>query len=157
MVRRMWSTGIASLAVAAMVALPAGLAAQDDETPPAAEYRAALMISLQNHMSAVTALAAGDVAYMGHLQTHATAVNGLATMIGEAFPEGTAGGSRASEDIWANWDDFMEKLTTLQDGASALNAAAQAGDAEGIAAARQAVMGSCRSCHTDYRLPASGN
>lgn len=157
MVRRMWSSGVVSLVAAAAVALPAGLVAQDAETPPAADYRSALMVSLQNHMSAVSALAAGDVAYMGHLQTHASAVNGLATMIGEAFPEGTAAGSRASEDIWSDWDAFMEKLRPLQEGAAGLDAAAQAGDAEGVAAARQAIMGTCRSCHTDYRLPPPGN
>ncbi|MEK9509167.1 cytochrome c [Gemmatimonadota bacterium Y43] len=157
MVRRMWSTGLASLAVVAVVALPAAVSAQDDGPPPAADYRSALMVSLQNHMSAVSALAAGEVAYMGHIQQHASAVNGLATMIGEAFPEGTAEGSRASEDIWANWDAFMEKLRPLQEGAAALDAAAQAGDADGIAAARQAIMGTCRSCHTDYRLPPPGN
>lgn len=157
MVRRMWKSGLASLVVAAAVAIPAGLSAQDQEPPPAAEYRTALMVSLQNHMSAVSALVAGDVAYMGHLQTHAAAVDGIATMASEAFPEGTAEGSRSSQDIWDNWEVFMEKMQVLQSGASALNAAAQAGDLAAVEVARGEVMGSCRGCHMDYRLPASGN
>lgn len=151
--RRVWSRGFSLFVVAAAI-VPAGVAAQEGPPPPppAAEYRASLMTSLQSHMRALSALVEGDVAYMGHLQMHATAIHAIATMTGEAFPEGTAEGSRASEDIWTNWDAFTEKVRMLQDGAAALDAAAQAGDRAGVEAARSEVQASCRSCHTDFRL-----
>jgi cytochrome c556 len=137
------------------MALPSSAFAQEDEATPETEYRIALMTSLQNHMRAIGALVAGDVVYAGHVQAHAAAVDGIATMAADAFPAGTAGpGSRSSEDIWTNWDSFLEKLQVLQAGAAALNAAAQAGDMAAVEEARGQVGGSCRGCHSDFRLPA---
>ncbi|MBT8402591.1 MAG: cytochrome c, partial [Gemmatimonadetes bacterium] len=133
--------------------------AQDVEPTPETEYRAALMVSLQNHMRALGALVAGDVAFSGHVQYHASAVHGIATMAGDAFPEGSGGaGSRSADSIWEKWDAFLEKLQVLQDGAAALDAAAQAGDMAAVEEARGQVGSSCRSCHTDFRLrePAGG-
>ena len=150
-----WGAAVCLVVVAATV-LPAALAAQAPEATPETQYRKALMTSLQNHMRALGALVSGDVDYAGHVQTHASAVHGIAEMAGDAFPEGTAGeGSRSSEAIWENWDAFNDKLRTLQEGAAALNAAAQAGDMDALAAARGQVGGSCRGCHTDFRLPAN--
>ena len=148
-----------ALAAAAAVMLPTSVAAQDADPTPETEYRAALMVSLQNHMRALGALVAGDVDFDGHLQYHASAVLGIATMAGDAFPEGTGGvGSRSSDSIWENWDTFMEKLKAFQDGAAALDAAARSGDMDAVNEARGAVGGSCRGCHTDFRLrePAGG-
>lgn len=56
--------------------------------------------------------------------------------------------SEAKPEIWTNWDDFTSK-------AMALNAAAQATtitDAASIGAAMGAIGGSCKGCHTDYRM-----
>ncbi|MFT6169608.1 MAG: cytochrome c556 [Celeribacter sp.] len=56
--------------------------------------------------------------------------------------------SEAKPEIWTNWDDFTSK-------ANALNAAAQATiitDAASIGGAMGAVGGSCKGCHTDYRM-----
>ena len=139
--------------------MPTHAAAQDVEPNAETEYRAALMISLQNHMRALGALVAGDVDFSGHVQYHASAVNGIATMAGDAFPEGSGGaGSRSSDAIWEYWEAFIEKLQALQAGAAALDAAAQAGDMAAVEEAPGAVGSSCRSCHTDYRLrePAGG-
>ncbi|MBT8335804.1 MAG: cytochrome c [Gemmatimonadetes bacterium] len=150
---------LAVLFAGAGLALPAHAAAQDVEPTPETEYRAALMVSLQNHMRALGALVAGDVAFSGHVQYHASAVHGIATMAGDAFPEGSGGaGSRSADSIWEKWDAFLEKLQVLQDGAAALDAAAQAGDMAAVEEARGQVGSSCRSCHTDFRLrePAGG-
>jgi cytochrome c556 len=153
------SWALTLLFAAAAVVVPAQAAAQDVEATPETEYRSALMVSLQNHMRAVGALVAGDVDFGGHLQYHTSAVLGIATMAGDAFPEGTGGaGSRSSDAIWENWDTFLEKLSALQEGAAALDAAAQAGDMAAVEEARGAVGASCRGCHTDFRLrePAGG-
>ncbi len=146
------SGAVSVLLLAVTMAMPSSAFAQDDDATPETEYRIALMVSLQNHMAAIGALSSGDIGYAGHVQMHASAVNGIATMAADAFPAGTAGpGSRASEDIWTNWDTFLEKLQVLQTGAAALNAAAQSGE---MAAPRREVGGSCRGCHSDFRLPA---
>lgn len=148
-----------SLALALLI--PGTAAAQDEgpEPTPETEYRQSLMISLQQHMRALGALVSGDIEYADHVQAHASAIDGIATMAGDAFPEGTAGpGSRSSETIWDNWDAFVEKLEVLQTGAAALNAAAQSGDMAAVEEARGQVGSSCRGCHTDFRLrePAGG-
>ena len=157
MVGRFGGSGVIAVALAALViALPEGVSAQEPEPTPETEYRIALMTSLQNHMRALGALVSGDVDYAGHVQFHASAVQGIATMAGDAFPAGTAGeGSRSSDAIWENWDSFTEKLQVLVTGAAALDAAAQSGDMAALDAARGEVGGSCRGCHTDFRLPAN--
>lgn len=157
MISRVRNAGLlVVMAVASTMALPVGVMAQDAEPTPETQYRKALMQSMRHHMAALGALVGGDVAYADHVQHHASAVHGIATMAGDAFPEGTGGeGSRASDAIWENWDTFVEKLQVLQAGATALNEAAQAGDMDALAAARGEVGGSCRGCHTDFRLPAN--
>ncbi len=143
------------LVVAVTALVPTTAAAQDEgpEPTPETEYRQSLMISLQHHMRALGALAGGDVAFDDHLQAHASAIEGIATMAGDAFPAGSGGpGSRSSDSIWEDWDAFLEKLEVLQTGAAALNAAAQAGDMAAVEEARGQVGSSCRGCHTDFRL-----
>jgi cytochrome c556 len=110
---RRWSL-LMVMAAASTMALPAGVMAQDAEPTPETQYRKALMQSMRHHMSALGALVGGDVAYTDHVQHHASAVHGIATMAGDAFPEATGGeGSRASDAIWENWDTFVEKLPVL--------------------------------------------
>ena len=138
------------------VAVPTSAAAQDAEPHPAAEYRQALMQGLRSHTGALRALLGGDVSYEGHVQHHAEAVQGIATMALNAFPEGTGGeGSRAMDEIWANWDDFLTKAQALKDAADGLAAAASSGDMAAVGEAMSDVGGSCRGCHTDYRAPAN--
>ena len=75
---------------------------------------------------------------------------------GDTFLEGTGGeGSRAKDEIWANWDDFLEKYGALKAAADALSDAAHEGDMEGVQAAMSEVGSSCRGCHSDYRAPAN--
>lgn len=149
------------MAFAALLALAAQgavqtLSAQDDDPPPASAYRTALMQSMRQHVGALRALVGGDVAYEGHVIHHATAVAGIAAMAGDAFPEGTGGdGTRASTDIWGNWDDFLTKYSALKTAADALSAGAQAGDMAAVEAALSEVGSTCRGCHEHYRLPAN--
>ncbi|NNF28962.1 MAG: cytochrome c [Gemmatimonadetes bacterium] len=138
------------------LAIPFGVHAQEAEPHPAAEYRQSLMQGLRSHTGALRALLGGDVTYEGHVVHHAEAVQGIATMALNAFPEATGGeGSRAMDAIWENWDDFLTKARALKDGADALAAAASSGDMAAVDEAMSAVGGSCRGCHTDYRAPAN--
>ncbi len=154
MVRITWSLAVAAIAAS----LPTTVAAQDTEVEPhpAAEYRQSLMQGLRAHTGALRGLLGGDVAYEGHVLHHAEAVQGIATMALNAFPEATGGeGSRAMDAIWENWNDFLTKARALKEGADALAAAAGSGDMAAVDEAMSAVGGSCRGCHTDYRAPAN--
>ena len=74
------------------------------------------------------------------------------------FPEGTAvgvGKSAAKPEVWTNWADFQTKVKGNQDAVAALNAAAQAGDADKVKAAFATVGQSCGACHETYRVKKS--
>jgi cytochrome c556 len=70
------------------------------------------------------------------------------------FPEGTAvgvGKSAAKPEIWASWADFQTKVKGAQDAITALDAAAQAGDAAKVKTAFPVVGQACGACHETYR------
>lgn len=143
-------TGIALAAVLAMGA-PALVQAQD--ASPVVEYRKGLMQALRMHMGGVRS-ATGDVAPMGHAEHHAVAFERMAQALANAFPAGSEGpGSRALPAIWENRDDFMDKVTAIQQASARLVTATRSGDAEAIGTALQAVQGTCGSCHQPYRGP----
>jgi cytochrome c556 len=137
--------------------IPGTAAAQDAEPHPAATYRKALMQSMRQHVGALRSLASGAVAFEGHAAHHAEALHGIASMAGDAFPEGTGGeGSRALDTIWEDWDAFTEELAGLQAAAAQVQAAASGGDAEALQGAVRSFGSTCRSCHDAYRGPADG-
>ena len=57
--------------------------------------------------------------------------------------------SKASPDIWTNWDDFAAKAKALETAAAALDVTS----AETIGAGMGPIGGACKDCHTKYRLP----
>lgn len=148
---RVLSALVPALALAAVTA--SGAAAQDQpEAPPLSRYRAALMLSLQEHNAALRLLLSGDVARPEHVALHARAVHESLAMTAVSFPEGSGGaGTRALPAIWENWDDFAARLEAARASGEALRAAAEAGDMEGTAAALREVGQSCLSCHREYR------
>ena len=82
----------------------------------------------------------------------------VASTLPSLFPEGTAvgvGKSAAKPEIWTNSADFQAKVKGNQDAIAALNAAAQAGDADKIKAAFGTVGQSCGACHETYRVKKS--
>jgi cytochrome c556 len=56
--------------------------------------------------------------------------------------------SEAKPEVWTNWDDFLTKGKALGDAAGALDVAS----AESIGAGMGAIGGTCKACHTDYRV-----
>ena len=69
------------------------------------------------------------------------------------FPEGSAvGDSGAAPAIWENNADFQAILAKAVAGATALKAAAEAGDAATYAATIKTIGGFCGECHQTYRL-----
>lgn len=72
------------------------------------------------------------------------------------FPEGTGPDSGIETDalpiIWDEKEDFLQKVSDMQEAAAKLDAAAQTGDAAAIGAAFKTAGGTCKSCHDKYRL-----
>lgn len=143
-------------ALAAGLALVFAPAPTRAQPTPVQEYRQLLMESLDAHNGAVRAIVGGEVSMAGHLAAHARGIQGVAGMLLEIFPEGSEDGTRASPDIWDDWEDFTQKVMALQEAAAGLVSAAETGDADAVAEAAQGVNASCRSCHQAYRLRRGG-
>ncbi|MEM7415181.1 MAG: cytochrome c [Gemmatimonadota bacterium] len=144
-----------SFALAALVALGAPALVHAQDASPEAQYRQSLMQAFRMHMGGVRT-AMGDAAPIGHAEHHAIAFQRMATALANAFPEGSDGpGSRALPAIWENRDDFMDKVSEIQDATARLVTASRSGDSEAIGSALQAVQGTCGSCHQPYRGPAN--
>lgn len=69
------------------------------------------------------------------------------------FPEGSdaVAGSEAKAEIWQNFDAFQALLKQGVVNATAMKAAAEAGDADAYGASIKAVGGLCGQCHQQFR------
>ncbi len=76
----------------------------------------------------------------------------LARINADAFPEGSADGSRAKPEIWEQWDEFAAKAENAVTLAQAIAAKARAGEntAELVKAFGK---NACGSCHRPFRKP----
>jgi cytochrome c556 len=135
-----------------LIARPAG--AQERQPPTPADYRHSIMEGMQSHEDALRSLLNGVVDHPDHVLLHAQAIRSLSLMVPDIWPEGSAEGTRAKPEIWANWTDFTSKIDALQEATAALLAAAESGDLEATSDAAGNVGRACRSCHGDYRARA---
>ena len=89
------------------------------------------------------------------IRTAAAKINDLAGKSSGWFPPGTdktvLPKTRALPAIWEKPEDFASKDRDLREAASALNAAAQAGDLSQINARFEALGKTCKACHDNYR------
>ncbi len=127
-------------------------ASQQQRQPPTpADYRHSIMEGMEQHQGALRSLLTGVVDHPDHVLPHAQAIQALSMMLPEVWPEGSAEGTRAKPEIWANWSDFMSRITALQETTAALVSAAESGNMEATSEAAGNVQRACRSCHGDYR------
>ena len=76
------------------------------------------------------------------------------TNLSVLFPEGTlVGDTEALPVIWEKNADFQAIFATAIANATAMKAAAEAGDADAYMAAIKATGGVCGQCHQTYRKP----
>jgi len=91
--------------------------------------------------------------------TGADAVKAAETLIADfsnltvLFPEGSdkVAGSEAKPEIWQNFDAFQALLVQGVTSATAMKAAAEAGDAAAYGTAIKAIGGLCGQCHQQFR------
>ena len=79
-------------------------------------------------------------------------IRASAAKIPGLFPKGSSDPkSRAKPEIWTQWDKFENTSKDLEAKAGSLATTAKAsGD---VPAAAQAMFGTCKSCHDDFRKP----
>jgi len=124
------------------------------EAEKAVEYRKSVFHVMGHNFHPMAEMVKGKIDFDAEeFATRAERVAQLSHMPLEGFKEGTAdvGGSEAKAKIWDNWDDFQDKLTTLQEKSAELAKVAEGGDMEAIAPKFKAVGKACKSCHDDYK------
>ncbi len=91
---------------------------------------------------------------LGVIRQSAARIAGLAPQVPSWFPPGTGpdvGKTYAKAEVWQTHDDFIKKARVFGAAASALDAAAKAGELPAIKAAFGDLGKSCKSCHDGYR------
>lgn len=134
------------------VLLTAGAAfAEGDRTDPNAIARSDLMKVIGKNTGILGGMAKGETAYDAAAAEGAkAALVEAAAKIEETFKDQGADdpASEAKPEIWANWDEFLTDAKALGDAAGAMDIAS----AETIGAGMGALGGTCKDCHTEFRV-----
>mgnify|MGYP006164400557 CR=1 FL=1 len=138
-------------ALAAGLALIAGVAfAEVEATDPLVIAQKDLMKSFGGAAKTLGGMASGEVAHdAAAAEAAKQAMIAAAAEIEAKFTNNAADpASEAKPEVWTNWNDFLAKGKALGDAAGALDVAS----AESIGAGMGAIGGTCKACHTDYRV-----
>ena len=137
--------------VAAAFAVPAS--AQFAKPEDAIKYRKNALFVMQQNFGRVAGMAAGKIPFDAKIAADSAAVaEFVAKLPWAGFGPGTdLGDTKAKPEIWANkakFDDLAKKMDAEM---AKLSAAAKTGNLENIKVAANAVGGTCKTCHDDYR------
>lgn len=70
------------------------------------------------------------------------------------FPAGSdSGNTGALPTVWSDWATFQSREADLEAKLKEIQAAAQAGNRDGVRAAVRATGGTCQACHDRFRKP----
>ncbi|MGE0823771.1 MAG: cytochrome c [Candidatus Binatia bacterium] len=87
-------------------------------------------------------------------KVNAQAIALHATRVVDLFPPGSVSDtSRAKEEIWQKWEDFVKLTDTFRTNTDALTVALAEGKDDEAKAQLKNVFANCKSCHTDFRKP----
>lgn len=136
--------------IVAGLILAAGVAFAGKSTDPDAMARQALMGTIGMNTKILGEIAGGKVPFdAAAAETAKAALAEAAGKIAATYePQGTDAESDAKPEIWTNWDDFVAKADVLTKAALAMDASS----VEGVGAGMAGVGGSCKDCHSKYRL-----
>lgn len=132
------------------ILLATAAVAEVEATDPVEIARKDLMKSFGGAAKTLGGMAGGKIAYDAAAAEAAKAVfvTGSAEIAAKFETQSSDPASKASPDIWTNWDAFLGKAKGLTDAATALDVSS----VESIGAGMAAVGGACKDCHTTYRL-----
>ena len=132
------------------------LAQEEEEVPPAVEYRQSVMSAIANSRAMLSAVIDDEVPYRNHLLAHAVSLNRLAVITGDIFPAGSGGdNTRARDEIWEDEEDFKTAVTAFQNASSELLESVYTGDLNAIQDAIGSIGRTCGGCHRPFRKPAN--
>ena len=132
------------------------MAQEEEEVPPAVEYRQSVMSAIANSRAMLSAVVDDEVPYRNHLLAHAVSLNRLAVITGDIFPAGSGGdNTRAMDEIWENEEDFKAAVTAFQNASSELLESVYTGDLNAIQDAIGSIGRTCGGCHRPFRKPAN--
>lgn len=136
--------------IAALVLLAGTAVAKEGVQDPTVKARMDLMSTIGMNTKVLGDMATDRTAFDATAaQAAKAALMAASADIAAKFePQATDPVSEAKPEIWTNWDDYVAK-------ANALNAAATAIDASSldtVKAGMGAIGGSCRDCHSTYRM-----
>jgi cytochrome c556 len=87
-------------------------------------------------------------------KVNAQAIALHATRIPELFPQGsTSATSKAKDEIWQKWDDFVKSSNALKTEADQLAVMIAEGKTDEATTQTKKVFGACKSCHDSFRKP----
>lgn len=138
-------------AIALGMAMTAGMAfAQAMATDPIVIAQKDLMKSFGAASKTLGGMAGGQVAFDAAAAEAAKAalVAGAADIPAKFEVAGSDPASEAKPEIWTNWEDYLVKAKALGDAAAAMDATT----VEGVQAGMGAIGGTCKACHTAYRM-----
>lgn len=141
---------VKAFAIGAVLAAGAAYA-QEDPTDPNAIARADLMKLVGMNVGILGGMASGkDPHDAAKAEGAKAALIDAAARIETDFAEqgGADPVSEAKPEIWSNWDDFLVKAKALGDAAAAVDVSS----AETIGAGMGAIGGTCKDCHSTYRV-----
>lgn len=132
--------------------LVAGAAAAQQQVAenPVVKARMELMQTVRVNTGILGDMASGKAAFDATKAAEAkAALTEAAAGIGPHFQaQESDPASKSKPEIWANWDDYLAKAKVLEDAANALDASS----VDTLKAGMGAVGGTCRECHSAYRL-----
>lgn len=124
--------------------------AKDGVTNPVVKERMDVMAMIGDNTKVLGGMAGGKMAFDADKAAAAAAAiaaaSGRVAAVFEA-PE-TDPVSEAKPEIWTNWQDFVAKADALTLAAGSLDTSSL----ESLQAGMGAIGGTCKACHSDYRL-----
>ena len=115
------------------------------------EYRQAVMKSIGGHMVSMGTILKNRV-HFEDLALHARGMAALAEVAPNVFPEGSnTEKSKSLESVWEDPEGFAAAMDKFVGAARDMAEAADSSDMSRIGPAIQALGGSCKGCHDDYK------
>ncbi|CAB1367463.1 conserved exported protein of unknown function [Denitratisoma oestradiolicum] len=143
-----------ALPIAAVIALPSWAAPSPFEEP--IRYRRAAMVMIKVHYDRLSQMAKGTrPTTRDELQRNALYLEQLSRVSLDGFVPGShEGDTKASANIWKEWQNFKSLGEKFQGAALRLRDASQSGDVGAAKGVLQDVTRACKACHDEYKLNA---
>ncbi|WP_026279007.1 cytochrome c [Thioalkalivibrio sp. ARh3] len=123
-----------------------------DEHEATIDYRQGVMRAIGGNVGAFAAVVVDGADFRDNLKIHTSQLMELTEDIPALFPEGSDfPDTDAKEEIWEDWDRFVELANDTREAVEALHATVEAGDEDEYPIRFRNLGQSCQACHDDFR------